>query len=58
MNYIIFKEILFIVMFSYIYMHLNLFQKNYLYRTKNKHKAYSLSEVATYRIILGKLNAL
>ena len=58
MNYIIFKQILFIVMFSYIYVHLSLFEKIHPYRTKNKHKVYSLSKVATHRIILGKLYAL
>jgi hypothetical protein len=45
MKYIIFKKILFIVMFSHIYTHLNLFEKTRMYRKKNKHKVYLLSEV-------------
>jgi hypothetical protein len=45
-------------MFYHIYMHINLFEKIYLYRTKNKHKIYLLSKVATCRIILEKLNVL
>lgn len=58
MNYIILKQIIFIVMFFYIYAHLSLFEKIHPYRTKNKHKVYSLSKVATHKIILGKLYAL
>jgi len=46
MKYIIFKKILFIIMFSHIYTHLNLFEKTHLYTTNNKHKVYLLSEIA------------
>jgi hypothetical protein len=45
-------------MFAYIYAHLTLFEKIHIYRTKNKHGVYSLSTIATYRIILDKLYAL
>lgn len=49
MNYVIFKEILFIMMYSHIFMNLSLFGKIHLYRTKNKHKVYPLIKVAIYR---------
>jgi len=47
MKYIIFKKIIFIMMFSHIYTHLYLFEKTRMYRKKNKHKVYLLSEIAT-----------
>jgi len=53
MSYIIFKEILFVVMFYYIYVYLNLFVKIHLNMTKNKHV--NLTKKFTYRIILKKL---
>jgi hypothetical protein len=38
MNYVIFKEIIFIVMYSHIFVNLSLFKKMHLYRTKNKYR--------------------
>jgi hypothetical protein len=46
MKYIIFKKILFTMMFFHIYTHLNLFEKTHQYTTNNKHKVYLLSEIA------------
>ena len=57
-NYIILKKtILFIVMFSHIYLHIILFEKTHLYRTKNKYRVYWLNKVVTYKIILKELYA-
>jgi len=44
-------------MFSHIYLHIILFEKTHLYRTKNKYRVYWLNKVVTYKIILKELYA-
>ena len=45
MKYIILKKIIFIMMFSQIYTHLNLFDKTHLYTTNYKYKVCLLSGI-------------